>query len=87
MLVEILSPSSGTHDKIRKKALYEKFAIKEYWIADPIIKTIDQFVLIDNKLQLTTTYGEGDTLESDIISCIQVDMDCVFSRLKRFEDK
>jgi Uma2 family endonuclease len=86
LLVEILSPSSGTHDKIRKKALYEKFAVKEYWIADPILKTIDQFRLIDHKLQLTATYGEGDTLQSDVISCVQVDMEFVFSGLRRFEE-
>jgi Uma2 family endonuclease len=85
LLVEILSPSSGTHDKIRKKALYEKFAVKEYWIADPILKTIDQFILIDHKLQLTATYGEGDTLLSDVITCIQVDLESVFSALRRFE--
>jgi Uma2 family endonuclease len=86
LLVEILSPSSGSHDKIRKKALYEKFAVKEYWIADPILKTIDQFSLIDDKLQLTATYGEGDTLQSDVVSCIQVDLESVFSALRRFEE-
>jgi Uma2 family endonuclease len=86
LLAEILSPHSGKHDKIRKKALYEKFAIKEYWIADPITKTIDQFVWIDHKLQLTSSYGEGDTLRSKVISCIHIDMDSVFSILKRFEE-
>jgi Uma2 family endonuclease len=86
LLVEILSPSSGTHDKIRKKALYEKFAVKEYWIADPILKTIDQFVLIDHKLQLTATYGAGDTLQSDVISCIHIDLESVINALRRFEE-
>jgi Uma2 family endonuclease len=87
LLVEILSPSSGVHDKIRKKALYEKFSVKEYWIADPILKTIDQFVLIDHKLQLIATYGKGDFLQSDNFSCIRVDMESVFSALRRFEEK
>jgi hypothetical protein len=61
--------------------------VKEYWIADPILKTIDQFVLIDHKLQLTATYGEGDILQSDVIFCIRVDMESVFSALRRFEEK
>lgn len=86
LLVEILSPSTGAHDKIRKKELYEKFAVKEYWIADPILKTLDQFVLKDHRLQLTATYGKEDTLKSDLIPCIQVNLKPVFDALNRFEE-
>lgn len=35
LIVEILSPSNQKRDLITKKKLYEKFAVKEYWIIDP----------------------------------------------------
>lgn len=35
LVVEILSPGNRDHDLLRKKALYEKFAVKEYWVIDP----------------------------------------------------
>lgn len=35
IIVEVLSPGNKDFDRIRKKDLYEKFAIKEYWIVDP----------------------------------------------------
>ena len=35
MIIEILSPSNKKRDLITKKSLYEKFAVKEYWIIDP----------------------------------------------------
>jgi Uma2 family endonuclease len=35
LIIEILSPSNKKRDLITKKQLYEKFAVKEYWIIDP----------------------------------------------------
>ena len=35
ILVEILSPHNRDHDLIRKKDLYERFGVQEYWVVDP----------------------------------------------------
>jgi Uma2 family endonuclease len=35
LIIEVLSPGNQKHDKVRKKDLYEKFRVKEYWIVDP----------------------------------------------------
>ncbi len=34
-IVEIISPSTSSHDYIRKLNLYAKAGVKEYWIIDP----------------------------------------------------
>jgi len=34
-VIEILSPSSRSHDQVRKRRLYEKHGVKEYWVLDP----------------------------------------------------
>ena len=49
MLIEILSPGNSDHDRIRKKNLYEKFGVPEYWIVSPETKETVGFFLKDGK--------------------------------------
>lgn len=35
MLFEVLSPGNSHHDLVRKKQLYQRFQVKEYWIINP----------------------------------------------------
>lgn len=86
LLVEILSPGTGKHDRIRKKALYEAFGVNEYWIVDPVHCTIEQFVLEGGCFALRAVYGEGDAMSSDTLSCVSIDVDRLFQTAKRFAD-
>ena len=49
VLVEILSPGNKEYDLIRKKDLYEKFGVKEYWIVDPETKLALGYALENSK--------------------------------------
>jgi len=84
LLVEVLSPGSGKHDKHRKRLLYEAFRVKEYWIVDPVLKTIDRYVLTGDKLEhvMTCVDYEDDRIESELLVCISVELKPLFARLK-----
>jgi len=45
LIIEILSPGNKEHDLVKKKLLYEKFGVKEYWIIDPETKIASGYTL------------------------------------------
>ncbi|MCT2536821.1 Uma2 family endonuclease [Aquibacillus koreensis] len=50
-IIEILSPSSKSHDMITKLNLYMNFGVKEYWIVDPMESHIMVYFL-DKDLEI-----------------------------------
>ena len=49
MVVEILSKSTRRNDLTIKKDTYEANGVREYWIVDPWMKSIDVYLLRDGK--------------------------------------
>jgi Uma2 family endonuclease len=49
LLVEILSEGNKEYDLIKKKDLYERFGVKEYWIVDPDTRLALCYQLKDKK--------------------------------------
>jgi Uma2 family endonuclease len=45
LVIEILSPSNATYDLENKKAVYERYGVKEYWIVDPETSLAEGFTL------------------------------------------
>ncbi len=43
LVVEVISPSSRTKDRIRKRAIYERLLVPHYWIVDPAHETIEAY--------------------------------------------
>lgn len=84
LLIEILSPSSGAMDKVKKKAVYEQFGVGEYWIVDPHYATVDQFLLVDDKYQLSATYDSSGKVVSPQLACLSVELDKIFQAANRF---
>ena len=64
---EIISPGNTKHDTERKKALYEKFGVKEYWIIDPVSRACTGYTLANKKfIQLEITVGR---FRSTLLDC------------------
>jgi Uma2 family endonuclease len=86
LLAEILSPSNGKHDLFRKKALYERFGVKEYWIFDPVYCTVNQYMLEDGAYKSPILYGDEDTLLSKYFPCIRIDLANIFQPIERYRE-
>ncbi|NBK22105.1 MAG: type II toxin-antitoxin system Phd/YefM family antitoxin [Spirochaetia bacterium] len=60
LVVEILSPTNRSNDRIRKLGLYMESGIQECWHVDPKNHTITVYSFFDNEIQEDTIYNSGD---------------------------
>ena len=56
MVVEVLSKSTRRNDLTIKKDTYEVQGVREYWIVDPWVKSVDVYLLRDGKYFLEDEY-------------------------------
>ena len=43
LAVEVLSPSTRRYDLVRKRRLYERAGVREYWVVDPEDESVSVF--------------------------------------------
>lgn len=43
LAVEVVSPSTGIHDRVTKKAVYERMGVPDYWVIDPVALSLTAF--------------------------------------------
>lgn len=51
LIIEVLSPGTSKSDLTKKKPVYEKAGVKEYWVVDPKTKIATGFQLVKGKYQ------------------------------------
>jgi Uma2 family endonuclease len=56
-IVEVLSPSTASHDQTKKRTLYELRGVREYWLVHPTDRVVIVYYLIDGE------YGKPDVYE------------------------
>lgn len=82
LIVEVLSPSTARRDRIEKFSLYEKHGVREYWIVESSLPSVEVWVLTDGLFQLQGTYSPVDDLNlftSPVLGGITVDLKAVFA--------
>lgn len=58
LVVEILSPGTARYDKRHKKDVYERHGVREYWIVDPANRTVEQYILEEERFVLREVYQQ-----------------------------
>ena len=56
-IVEVLSPSTSGHDQIKKRDLYERHGVREYWLIHPLDRILTVYCLADAE------YGKPEIYE------------------------
>lgn len=77
LIVEILSPSTAKRDRGVKFKDYGAHGVEEYWIIDPVKKTLEQFHLVANKYELVLSADSGD-VKSFAVDGFQIPIRAIF---------
>lgn len=78
LVVEILSPSSYRHDRVRKLGLYARFAIQEYWIVTPEPATLEVLVWDAGSYRVSGSYRPPGLFRSPTIPELELDLTALF---------
>jgi len=72
LIGEVLSPSTARKDRREKFNLYQKHAVREYWLVDPRDQLVEVWQHQNGKFARLDVYGMGETFESALIGSIEV---------------
>ncbi len=69
LVIEVLSPSNRSHDTVRKRRLYERFEVPEYWLVDPAEGSVEILVLEQGRFRQHALHGPDDQVECQGFDC------------------
>jgi Uma2 family endonuclease len=72
LVIEVLSPSTETRDRVAKAKRYATFGVREMWLVDPSAKMIEVLVNSEEGFRREALYGEADTVRSVILPGLEV---------------
>jgi Uma2 family endonuclease len=79
LVIEIVSPDSGFHDRGRKFDLYRDAGVREYWIVDPDERVVEVYRLeTEGSYRRVGAFGDADTITAAVTDRIVVDLAEVF---------
>lgn len=78
LIVEIISKGSIDKDRNLKKSVYRRFAVKEYWIVDPLHKTIEVYKMEDDDYHLSAFAEVEGKITSTVLADFELDVKTIF---------
>ncbi len=79
LAVEVVSPSSQRHDRVRKLRLYAASGVREYWLVQPYPAVIEVLQLTGPDYRIAGAYTDTDTLRSPSFPGLALDLSALFN--------
>ena len=78
LTVEVISPGTSAHDRVRKQATYARFGVREYWIVDPFDETIEILTLDGHVYRAAPLTGKAGVAVSPALLGLRVSAARIF---------
>lgn len=72
LVVEVLEPNTAEHDRGRKYNAYARGGVREYWVVDPLINSVEIYALEAGIYHLLGIFRQDDILPSWVIKDFSV---------------
>jgi Uma2 family endonuclease len=81
LIVEVLSEGNRRHDEVRKRKLYERCGVAEYWIVDPELETVKVYRMTDRGYVRAAEWSReaGDVVASPMLPGFTLALDALFA--------
>ncbi len=79
LVIEILSPGSFYYDWLDKKAVYERYGVKEYWLVDPLKHWVEVYALREGQFHLHQKCEQSGNLTSALLPEFSVSLSAIFN--------
>jgi Uma2 family endonuclease len=80
-VVEVLSPSTSGHDQIKKRTVYERHGVREYWLIHPIDRVLTVYSLVDAEYGKPEIYELRGETRVNVLPDIVIQWDDLVARL------
>jgi Uma2 family endonuclease len=77
-IAEVLSPWTSRNDRGIKRRDYAAHGVAEYWIIDPVARSVEQHRLCGDEYQLVGYWKEADTISSFAVQGFQIPVVALF---------
>lgn len=64
-VLEVVSPSTGRLDRVRKMPLYAREGVRHLWLVDPLHRTLEVYRLHDGQWTVASTHGGVDPIRAE----------------------
>lgn len=71
---EVVSPTSGRTDRVRKMPVYARERVGHIWLVDPLQRTLEVYRLEGRHWVMVSTHGGAEALHAEPFETMEVDM-------------
>jgi Uma2 family endonuclease len=71
-LCEIVSPSSGRHDRVVKMRCYAREAVAAVWLVDPLARTLESLRLEGGRWTVVSSHGGDEVVRVEPFEAVEI---------------
>ncbi len=80
-VVEVLSPGTASHDHVRKRRIYERAGVREYWLVHPIDRMVTVYRLVEGEYGKPDGFDLTGATPVSVLPGVTVAWDALMARL------